>query len=145
MTARPRWVVDTNVLVSAFLWAGTPGRVIELAGAGDVRLFTSRPLLEELAATLSKAKLARHVTASGLTVGEMVANYRRITTLVTARRLQARVSRDADDDSVLACALAARADLIVSGDDDLLTLKQFEGMPIVTAAQAVRRFPSDAA
>lgn len=43
--------------------------------------------------------------------------------LVTVRQLAQQVSRDADDDAVLACALAARADLIVSGDDDLLTLK----------------------
>lgn len=39
----PRWVVDTNVLVSAFLWQGTPSRVIELAGEKEVQLFTSRP------------------------------------------------------------------------------------------------------
>jgi len=48
------------------------------------------------------------------------------------------VSRDPDDDAVLACALAAQADLIVSGDADFLVLKQFQGMRIVTAAQAVK-------
>jgi len=43
-----------------------------------------------------------------------VANYKRLAKSVTARQLDARVSRDVDDDAVLACALAARADLIVS-------------------------------
>ena len=56
--SRPRLVVDTNVLLSAFLWQGTPGRVIELAGEKEVQLFTSRALLNELAATLAKKKLA---------------------------------------------------------------------------------------
>jgi putative PIN family toxin of toxin-antitoxin system len=140
MSRRPRWVVDTNVLVSAFLWQGTPGRVIELAADNDVQLFTSRALLDELAATLVKRKLTKYVAATGLTADQMLAAYRRITTLVTARQLDAQVSRDADDDAVLACGLAARADLIVSGDDDLLSLKSFRGVPIVTVAQAVRGF-----
>ena len=140
MRRRPRWVVDTNVLVSAFLWQGTPGRVIELAGEKDVRLFTSRVLLDELAATLAKKRLARHVGATGLSADQMLASYRRIATQVTARQIDAQVSRDADDDAVLACALAARADLVVTGDDDLLSLKRFNGIPIVTIAQAVKGF-----
>jgi uncharacterized protein len=133
-----RLVVDTNVLVSAFLWEGTPGRLIELAGEKVVQLYTSRVLLEELATTLTKKKLAKPVAATGLTAEQMLANYRRIASLVTARQLTDQVSRDADDDEVLACALAARAELVVSGDDDLLTLKTFQGMPIVSPAQAVR-------
>jgi len=137
-------VVDTNVLVSAFLWQGTPSRVIELAGEKEVQLFTSRALLDELAATLAKKKLARYVDATGLAADQMLASYRRIATLVTARRLDRQVSRDADDDAVLACALAARADLVVSGDDDLLSLKSFNGIPIFTVAQAIKGFASTA-
>lgn len=132
-----RLVIDTNVLVSAFLWAGTPGRLIELAGEQEVQLFTSRVLLDELAATLAKQKLAKPIARTGLTAEQMLRNYRRIATLVSANRLARQVSRDADDDAVLACALAARANLIVSGDDDLLTLKSFEGIRIVTARDAV--------
>ncbi len=48
-------------------------------------------------------------------------------------------SIDPDDDAVLACALAAGADLIVSGDPDLLNLKQFHGAAIVTPRQAIER------
>ena len=49
------------------------------------------------------------------------------------------IEHDADDDHVLACALAGRADLIVSGDKHLHRLGgQYQGIPIVTAAQAVQ-------
>jgi putative PIN family toxin of toxin-antitoxin system len=135
--SRPRLVIDTNVLVSAFLWQGTPGRVVALAGEKEVQLFTSRALLDELAATLAKKKLAKYVAATGLTAGQMLTNYRRISTTVTARQLDERVSRDADDDAVLACAIAARADLVVSGDADLLVLQNFKGIAIVSPAEAL--------
>lgn len=52
--------------------------------------------------------------------------------------LPAPVCRDPDDDELLALALTAQADLIVSGDDDLLVLGSFEGVPIVNAAEALR-------
>lgn len=131
-------VVDTNVVVSAFLWQGLPGRLLDLAGEKEVRLFTSRALLDELADVLDRKKLIKKVLATGLTVPQMLENYRKIVTLVTARQLPQRVSPDADDDAVLAAAKAARADFIVSGDrKHLLALKRFEGIPIVTAAQLV--------
>ena len=60
--------------------------------------------------------------------------------IVKASPLSERVSRDADDDAVLACALAAGADLIVSGDDDLLVLKQYQGIPTLAARQALELF-----
>lgn len=133
-----RLVVDTNVVVSAFLWQGTPGRLLEMAGEKQVRLFTSRVLLDELADVLGRKKLAKSVAATGLTVPQMLAAYRKVVTLVTARRLPQQVSPDADDDAVLAAAQAAKADLIVSGDrKHLLILKRFDGIPIVTAAQAL--------
>lgn len=52
--------------------------------------------------------------------------------------LPAPVCRDPDDDEVLALALAAQVDLIVSGDDDLLALQVFEGIPIPSPAQALQ-------
>ena len=48
------------------------------------------------------------------------------------------VCRDPDDDHVLACALAAQSDLIVSGDADLLNLREYQSIRIVAAAEALR-------
>lgn len=49
------------------------------------------------------------------------------------------VQRDPDDDAVLACAVAVKADLVVSGDPHLVKLTQYEGIPIVAPAEAVAR------
>ena len=54
------------------------------------------------------------------------------------------VCRDADDDHVLACAVAAHADLIISGDDDLLALGVFENIPIMTVSGAFERIVNSA-
>lgn len=134
-----RVVADTNVIVSAMLWEGIPGKLIAAARDEEIQLFTSQALLAELADVMARKKLAKAVARTGRTAEQIWADYRRLAHRVSARTLTAQVSRDADDDHVLACALAARADLIVSGDRDLSDLKVFEGMPIVRPAEAMRR------
>lgn len=64
--------------------------------------------------------------------------YLRLATVIHPTPIPPTVLTDPDDDHVLACALAAKADYIVSGDRDLLTLKTFREIPIVAAAEAVR-------
>lgn len=125
------------MLISALLWQGTPGKVFELAGEGDIQLVTSRVLLDELASTLAKPKLARFVEATGLRATDMLRNYCRLASTIAVKPLAQAVSRDRDDDAVLACALAAHAAIIVTGDDDLLILGNFMKTPILTVAQAL--------
>lgn len=132
-----RLVLDTNVLVSAFLWRGAPNKLIERASEGEVQLFTSRALLDELRSVLKRRKLARAVGATGLTATELLRSYRKLAYRVTARKLARQVSRDRDDDAVLACALAANADLIVSGDGDLLSLGEYRGIRIKSPAETL--------
>ncbi len=131
MRRLPRLVLDTNVVVSAILWGGRPGELLALAGEGEVRLYTSRVLLEELRVTLQRPKLATMVAATSLTIANMLADYRRLTTLARPGPLESAWSRDPDDDHVIACALAAKADYLVTGDDDLLVLGQVEGVAVL--------------
>ncbi len=133
-----RLVTDTNVVVSGLLWLGNPGRLLEAAALGQVTLYTSPVLLAELAATLNTPKLSRPVIRSGLTLDELLDRYLNVAIVVQPAAVPRVVPDDADDDQVLACALAANAELIVSGDRHLLTLGgQYQGIPIVTPAQAV--------
>jgi len=69
---------------------------------------------------------------------EVLLDYAAAVEIVEPAPLPQPVCRDPDDDAVLALALAAQADLIVSGDQDLLVLQRFEGVPIVNAAQALQ-------
>ena len=132
MNRPPHVVLDTNVVISAMLWRGKPGQLFSLAGEGDIRLYSSAKLVAELAATLAKPKLLRAVEATGLTPTTLVANYRQLVRLVRPKPIMTQISRDADDDHVLACALAARAGYLVSGDDDLLVLGHHQDVTILT-------------
>lgn len=134
-----RLVADTNVVVSGLLWLGKPGRLLEAAASGALTLYTSVALVDELDGTLRAAKLAPRVQGSGLTVDELLRRYLDVAIVVAAEPIAPAVLADPDDDHVLACALAAHADLVVSGDADLLDLRSYQGIPIVAAAEALER------
>ena len=134
-----RVVLDTNVVASALLWGGTPERLIELAGEGSLELFTSQALLAELAGILERAKFGRKLGQKNLAAAEIVSRYRELAETVEAPPIEEAQLRDPDDAAVLACALAARADAIVSGDADLRALGTYQGIPILTPAECLQR------
>ncbi len=133
-----RAVADTNVVVSALLWRGAPHRLLGRIEPERIELFSSRALLAELEGVLARRKLARAVHATGKTVPALLSEYRALVRLVTPRVLATPVARDPDDDAVIACALAARTQLIVSGDKDLRALRAFGAIRIVSPAEALQ-------
>ncbi len=126
-----RAVVDTNILVRALIKPqGTVGPVLRQLRNGAYRLLYSESLLAELVDVLQRPRIRNKYGISPddvMTVltlielrGEFVIPQRRIT-----------ACRDSKDNQVLEAAISGRADVIVSGDDDLLVLNPFEDIPIV--------------
>jgi uncharacterized protein len=132
-----RAVIDTNVLIAGLLWRGPPHALLESVRAGAVSLVTSPALLAELANVLGRAKFDVIVARTNTSREGSLADLRRLAEVIDAPPLPQPVCRDPDDDAVLALAIAARADLIVSGDDDLLSLHSFQGIQIVAPADAI--------
>jgi putative PIN family toxin of toxin-antitoxin system len=134
-----RLVLDTNVVVSAVLWGGVPRLLLQAGRERRASLFTSIPLLAELTDILVRLKFEKKLAASGLTIEQIVDRYAELASLVQPAAIAPTIFDDPDDDQVLACAMAARADLIVSGDRrHLLPMGIFEGMSIVSPAEALR-------
>jgi putative PIN family toxin of toxin-antitoxin system len=129
-----RAVADTNVVVSGLLWQGPPRRVLDLARTGTLDLFTSPALLVELEDVLGRQKFRRRLESAGVDPGELVLGYAALASVVLPTEKPAVIVEDPDDDEVIACALAARAEVIVSGDRHLRSLRSFRGIRIVTAA-----------
>lgn len=134
-----RVVLDTNVVASALLWGGTPERLIELAGEGPFEFYTSEALLAELAGILDRSKFAAKLAQKNLAVADVVARYRELAQVVDAPPVEETGLRDPDDAAVLACALAARADAIVSGDADLHALGDYRGIVVLSPADCLKR------
>jgi putative PIN family toxin of toxin-antitoxin system len=118
--------LDTNVLFAAFVAHGVCAGLYEeclLRGRIVVSLFILRELEEKL---VSKARLSQSEA------GDIIDAVKADAEITETRPLAARVCRDADDDWILATALAAKADALVTGDKDLLVLGQHQGVPILT-------------
>ena len=133
-----RLVLDTNTAISGLLWQGTPGKLIDAARAGSVLLCTSAELLAELRGVLTREKFARQLETRGLNAIDVFDGYAALTTIIVPAIIQPTIVNDPSDDAVLACALGAKAEIIVSGDRHLLDLEEHRGIRIVTAAEAVR-------
>jgi putative PIN family toxin of toxin-antitoxin system len=82
-----RAVLDTNVVVSALLWGGTPERLIELAGEGGLELITSESLLAEFAGILGRGKFAEKLRRKDVSASDLVARYRTLAKIDALERL----------------------------------------------------------
>jgi putative PIN family toxin of toxin-antitoxin system len=108
----------------------------------QVVLCSSTVLLAELAEVMAREAFAHRIRAAGVSAAGLVEDLARLVTLVVPAEIVPTVTADPDDDHVLACALAAQADAIVSGDKRLRNLKRYQGIPIVGAAEALALFPA---
>ncbi|WP_158926473.1 putative toxin-antitoxin system toxin component, PIN family [Acidisphaera sp. S103] len=132
-----RAVIDTNVLLSGLLWHGTPHRLVERIRTGALTLVSSPALLAELAEVIGRAKFQVILARSDTNAEQMLAQVRQLAEIVDPPPLPTPVNRDPDDDVVVALAVAAQADLIVAGDDDLLGLGAYAGIRILSPADAL--------
>jgi putative PIN family toxin of toxin-antitoxin system len=126
-------VVDTNTIISGSPWQGPPARLLSAALSGPNKMFLSLPMLLELRETLQHPKFAGRLAGQGETAESLTERFRAAChEAVPARIIPPAELRDSDDVHVLACAVTAQADAIVTGDKDLLSLKMFEGIPILS-------------
>lgn len=143
--------LDTNVVASAMLWGGNPKRLLQARREKRVELFASVAMLAELTDILGRTKFEKKIAASLLTVDQLVDGYAALTQVVRPMPTP-RIVADPDDDVLVGTALAARADLVVTGDHGLLDVGTYQGVRIdgVTTKRFneqvrrnLERFPED--
>lgn len=133
-------VIDINVLVSGSLWKGNPSRLLDAVLDGVATLCVSPAVLAEFQEVVDRIKFRKRLEATHRNAQELISLFRGAAVVVEDRSIPLPSNlRDPDDVLVLACAVAAGADAIVTGADDLLSMKIFEGMPILTVRQALEK------
>lgn len=124
-------VIDTNVWVSALFWQGSPRKIFDQFTKGAVTVYFSDETWQEWQTKIGSIafNLGKKKEFSGL----MKLIKKRIAFVFPKTTIK--VCRDADDNKFLETAWAAKVGYLVSGDQDLLTLKQYKGIKIVTPKQ----------
>ena len=139
-----RAVLDTNVIISALISEkGAPRRIFDAWLAGRFTLVTSHSIIAEADRALHYHKI-RHVY--GLSEEEIATA---IALLWSQGQLASdayhieRASADPEDDKFLACALEGAAEFVVTGDKDLLSLRAYAGIPIVSPAEFLQQLRAE--
>lgn len=129
----PRITLDTNVLVSGMLVAGGPSaQILDAWVEGRFILVTSLYQVEELVHVLSYPRITRRLNVSETELAVLIGQLLSKAVIVPGVLDLRGVTRDPKDDSIVACAVEGEAQLIVSGDQDLLALDQYAGIRILS-------------
>ena len=133
-----RVVLDTNVLLSGIFFGGLPGRLLDAWQSGQLARVLSPAILTEY--HRAGAELAARYPATVTTLDPILALLAQASAIVNAPKLPTPVSADPDDDKFLACALASRTPVIVSGDKHLLRVSGWSGIEVLTPRQLIDRY-----
>ena len=130
-----RIVIDTNVITSAVYFGGKPFELLHLVMEQKVNAYASESIVNEYEEILLRLQGKYPGLSRKIPFQDLIARFHIINV-----KSDLQVCRDPDDDKFISCAVDGRCVYIVSGDKDLLDLKEHEGIEIVTVAEFLERF-----
>ena len=120
-------VLDSNIFVSSFYWAGNPRKVFDRVTNGLDELYITDDILREIISVMSEKKFD--------TCFDEIREYVRIiesySIKLSSNDIPEKISRDKDDNKILQCGFDGNVDFIITGDNDLLVLKEYKKIKIV--------------
>ena len=136
-----KFVLDTNTIITGLLWKGNEFQLLKHIEQEEAIFVLTNEIVAELEAVLHYPRLSKYIQQAGITVEELLAKICSMAILQLDPVEKVEVCRDRKDNKFISCVLAANADYIVSGDDDLLVLKEHKGIKILTTKQALEMLP----
>ncbi|MBN1157557.1 putative toxin-antitoxin system toxin component, PIN family [Candidatus Woesearchaeota archaeon] len=122
-----RVVLDTNIYVSGVFWRGSSNQILERAADGDICVFVSTEIIEEL-----KRVLKRDFELKENDIEEIENTILSIAKMVKSSEKVDLVEEDPDDNKIIECAIASNSDYIITKDKHLLRIKQFRNIRILS-------------
>lgn len=136
-------VLDTNVILSAFISPkGTCSRIIEYLAAFKFVACLSKEMLGEINEAIRYSKISKNRSYTDKEIERFLHYLFNFTMLVDGKVQVEYIKDDPDDDKVFACAVEAKADFVVSGDNHLLSLGEYEHIPILKPAEFLKLIQS---
>jgi len=131
-----RIVIDTNVVISGAFFFGSPSRVLDACFHGECEMVVSPDILYEYQ-YVGEIFSRKH---PNIPFQKLIALLCAKAVIVQSWRLDERVCRDPDDDKFISCAIAGKAEIIVSGDHDLLFISGYSGIKVVKPRDFVDKY-----
>ncbi len=135
-------VIDTNVVVSALLFGGLPGRMVALWRSGQIRPVACREIIDEYLRVLAYPKFQLTEEEIRYLLETQILRY--FDTVAISRPKKPIIAADPAGDKFLLCALAAGAGLVISGDHHLLSKGSWRGVRILTAGDFLQQYTAQA-
>ena len=130
-----RLVIDTNVVVSALLFGGVPGKLVPLWKSGRIRALASKEMIGEYLRVLAYPKFKLSEEEINFLVYHEILPYFEV---VRVRRGRVIIRDDPSDDKFIRCAKSGKASIIISGDQHLFRLKSYGKIKILTPSQFLK-------
>ena len=127
-----RVVIDTNVLISALLFRGIPGELIQLWKNKNILPLISQEILNEYLKVLTYPKFKLSEEEINYILYQEILPYFEV---ITVKPGPATIEADPSDEKFIRCAESGKAKVIISGDQHLLSLKSFKQIKILTPSQ----------
>jgi putative PIN family toxin of toxin-antitoxin system len=133
-----RVVFDTNLIISGLLWSGTPNKALQFVFDKTIVLITTEALIDELRDVLKRDKFKKYLDRLQKLPEELVEDLLQYAVIAEPITVDNPDLRDRDDLIVLEAAIGGKATFVTSGDDDLLSLRSYMNIPIITASQLIQ-------
>ena len=130
-------VIDTNVVVSAFLFGGIPGKLIELWKKGTITPLITEKIMAEYLRVLAYPKFKLSEEEINYIIHQEILPFFKVVKSIQGPSV---IKKDPDDDKFIQCANAGKAKTIISGDHHLLALKSYKNIKFLTPSQFFEMF-----
>jgi uncharacterized protein len=127
-----RVVIDTNVWLSALLWGGQPNFILQLVENKQIQAISSEEILNELTDIFQKSKLQKRLNQLNFSAEAVTLIAKRLMTFVAIEAIIIPELRDPKDQMILSTAITGNAEVVISGDKDLLVLHPFANISILS-------------
>ena len=124
-------VLDTNTLISGFFWEGNEAELIRKIENNKAQLFISNEIIDEVESVIKRPKFRLVLEKTSQTPEQIISKIISLSHFVTGQKVKDTIKDDPSDEKFISCAVNAKADYIISGDNHLLNIKNYNSIKII--------------